>query len=56
MVRRISDANTKAQTWLSIRVILIISMILSILIMQIQDDYNYDFNDYINIPDQQRGG
>ena len=43
MVRRISEANTKAQTWLSINVILIISMILSILIMQIQDDY--DFND-----------
>ena len=43
MVRRISDANTKAQTWLSITVILIISMILSILIMPIQDDY--DFND-----------
>ena len=43
MVRRISEANTKAQTWLSIKVILIISMILSILIMPIQDDS--DFND-----------
>ena len=42
MVRRISEANTKAQTWLNITVFLIISMILSILIMPIQDDYDYD--------------